>query len=202
MILVRNLRLDIGQSSDRLKVKAARELKLPTWAIKDVKITKRSLDARRKNDIHWLYSVAVSVDNEEKLLAKCKSKNVAAYEAPEYTVPQASAEIRPVVAGFGPGGMFAALVLSMAGLKPIVLERGADAETREKRSKPSVQAVSLTPSATSSSARAEPERFPTASSVQAYAICASAGYCARFTSTARPRAYSMTQSRISERIYL
>ena len=81
MILVRNLRLDIGQSSDRLKVKAARELKLPTWAIKDVKITKRSLDARRKNDIHWLYSVAVSVDNEEKLLAKCKSKNVAAYEA-------------------------------------------------------------------------------------------------------------------------
>lgn len=88
MILVRNLRLDIGQSSDRLKTKAARELKLPTWAIKDVKITKRSLDARRKNDIHWLYSVAVSVDNEEKLLAKCKSKNVAAYEAPEYTVPQ------------------------------------------------------------------------------------------------------------------
>ena len=61
MILVRNLRLDIGQSSDRLKTKAARELKLPTWAIKDVKITKRSLDARRKNDIHWLYSVAVSV---------------------------------------------------------------------------------------------------------------------------------------------
>ena len=80
MILVRNLRLDIGQSSDRLKVKAARELKLPTWAIKDVKITKRSLDARRKNDIHWLYSAAVTVDNEEKLLAKCKSKNVAAYE--------------------------------------------------------------------------------------------------------------------------
>ena len=133
MILVRNLRLDIGQSSDRLKVKAARELKLPTWAIKDVKITKRSLDARRKNDIHWLYSVAVSVDNEEKLLAKCKSKNVAAYEAPEYTVPQASAEIRPVVAGFGPGGMFAALVLSMAGLKPVVLERGADAEARRKK---------------------------------------------------------------------
>ena len=85
MILVRNLRLDIGQSSDRLKVKAARELKLPTWAIKDVKITKRSLDARRKNDIHWLYSAAVTVDNEEKLLAKCKSKNVAAYEEPEYT---------------------------------------------------------------------------------------------------------------------
>ena len=133
MILVRNLRLDIGQSSDRLKVKAARELKLPTWAIKDVKITKRSLDARRKNDIHWLYSAAVTVDNEEKLLAKCKSKNVAAYEEPEYTVPQASAETRPVVAGFGPGGMFAALVLSMAGLKPVVLERGADAETRRKK---------------------------------------------------------------------
>ena len=170
MILVRNLRLDIGQSSDRLKVKAARELKLPTWAIKDVKITKRSLDARRKNDIHWLYSAAVTVDNEEKLLAKCKSKNVAAYEEPEYTVPQASAETRPVVAGFGPGA--------------------------EKRSKLSAQAVSLTPSATYSSARAEPERFPTANSAPAYEICVSDGYCVLFTSTARPRAYSMTQSRI------
>ena len=209
MILVRNLRLDIGQSSDRLKVKAARELKLPTWAIKDVKITKRSLDARRKNDIHWLYSAAVTVDNEEKLLAKCKSKNVAAYEEPEYTVPQTSAETRPVVAGFGPGGMFAALVLSMAGLKPVVLERGADAETRRKKVEAFRAGGELDTECNvwcriqmSSSERAEPERFPTANSAPAYAICASAGYCARFTSTARPRAYSMTQSRISERIYL
>ncbi len=133
MILVRNLRLDIGQNEKKLKVKAARELRVPAWAIKSFEITKRSLDARKKNDIHWLYSVAVSVDNEDKLLAENKSKNLASYEEIEYTVPHLISDERPVVAGFGPGGMFAALVLSMAGLRPIVLERGADAETRKKK---------------------------------------------------------------------
>lgn len=133
MILVRNLRLDIGQSEDTLRKKAARELHVPAWTIKSLEITKRSLDARKKNDIHWLYSVAVETDNEEKLLAKNKSKNLAEYEETEYSVPRLSVNERPVIAGFGPGGMFAALVLSMAGLKPIVLERGADAETRKKK---------------------------------------------------------------------
>ena len=133
MILVRNLRLDIGQSEERLKAKAAREMHVPAWAIKSFKITKRSLDARKKNDIHWLYSAAVEIDNEDKLLAKNKSKNLAKYEELDYSVPRLSVNERPVVAGFGPGGMFAALVLSMAGLKPIVLERGADAETRKKK---------------------------------------------------------------------
>ncbi len=133
MILVRNLRIDIGQSEDRLKAKAAREMRVPVWTIKSLKITKRSLDARKKNDIHWLYSVAVETDNEDKVLAKSKSKNLALYEETEYSVPSLISDERPVVAGFGPGGMFAALVLSMAGLRPIVLERGADAETRKKK---------------------------------------------------------------------
>ncbi len=133
MILVRNLRLDIGQSEDKLRAKAAREMRVPVWTIKSFKITKRSLDARRKNDIHWLYSVAVDTDNEDKILGRGRSKNLALYEETEYIVPKRSSDTRPVVAGFGPAGMFAALVLSMAGLKPIVLERGADAETRKKK---------------------------------------------------------------------
>ena len=88
MILVRNLRLDIGQNEDKLKAKAARELRVPAWAIKSFKITKRSPDSRKKNDIHWLYSVALETDNEAKLLAKNKSKNIAEYEETEYPVPR------------------------------------------------------------------------------------------------------------------
>ena len=133
MILVRNLRLDIGQSEDELRAKAAREMHVPLRAIKSLEITKRSLDARKKNDIHWLYSVVVRADREDKILAKSRSKSLALYSEPEYTVPRLRSDGRPVVAGFGPGGMFAALVLSMAGLRPIVLERGADAETRRKK---------------------------------------------------------------------
>ena len=131
MIIVRNLRLDTERDERKLKAKAARELRVPPFAIKSLKIIKRSLDARKKNDIHWLYSVAVTLDNEKKALANNKSKNVAEYEEFEYEVPRLRSDKRPVVAGFGPGGMFAALVLSMAGLRPIVLERGSDAETRK-----------------------------------------------------------------------
>ena len=131
MIIVRNLRLDTERDEKKLRTKAARELRVPPFAIKSLKIIKRSLDARKKNDIHWLYSVAVTLDNEKKLLANNKSKNVAEYEEFEYEVPRLRSDKRPVVAGFGPGGMFAALVLSMAGLRPIVLERGSDAETRK-----------------------------------------------------------------------
>ena len=131
MIIVRNLRLDTERDEKKLKTKAARELRVPPFAIKSLKIIKRSLDARKKNDIHWLYSVAVTLDNEKKVLANNKSKNVAEYEEFEYEVPRLRSDKRPVVAGFGPGGMFAALVLSMAGLRPIVLERGSDAETRK-----------------------------------------------------------------------
>ena len=133
MILIRNLRLDIGQSEEKLKEKAARQLRIPSRAIKNFKITKRSLDARKKNDIHWLYSVAITADNENKILSNNKCKDIAIFDEPEYSVPMCHSDMRPVVVGFGPAGMFAALVLSMAGLSPIVIERGCDALTRKKK---------------------------------------------------------------------
>lgn len=132
MILVRNLRLEPGQDEKKLIKKAARELRIPERAVKDMKIVKRSLDARRKNDIHWMYSVAVEVENEERVLAGA-GKSACRYDDAEYTVEKKASAERPVIAGFGPGGMFAALVLCMAGLKPIVLERGYDVETRKAK---------------------------------------------------------------------
>lgn len=130
MILVRNLRLGIDAPEDKLKKLAARELGVFEREILSLKITKKSLDARKKNDIHWLYSAAVEVKNEERTLKKTHSKNVCSYESFHYEIPQLTAQKRPVIVGFGPAGMFAALVLSKAGLKPIVIERGKDAEAR------------------------------------------------------------------------
>lgn len=132
MILVRNLRLGIAEPEDKLKKLAARELGVPEREILSLKITKKSLDARRKNDIHWLCAVAVEVKNDERTLKKSRSKNVCAYESFTYDIPKLTAQKRPVVVGFGPAGMFAALVLAKAGLKPIVIERGMDAEARER----------------------------------------------------------------------
>ena len=132
MIQVRSLRLDPGESEDKLRKKAARELHISEREISELIITKKSLDARKKNDIHWLYSVAVKISDEDRILARSKSKNVCRYEHFEYDIPRISAKKRPVIAGFGPAGMFAALVLAKAGLRPIVLERGRDAESRRK----------------------------------------------------------------------
>lgn len=132
MILVRSLRLEIGESEEKLRKKAARELRIPEREIKELIITKKSLDARKKKDIHWLYSVAVNTRNEDGLLARTRSRNVSRYEKFSYDIPRLSAQKRPVIVGFGPSGMFAALVLAEAGLCPIVLERGRDAESRRR----------------------------------------------------------------------
>ena len=61
MILVRNLRLGTDEPEDKLKKLAARELGVSEREILSLKITKKSLDARKKNDIHWLYSAAVPI---------------------------------------------------------------------------------------------------------------------------------------------
>lgn len=134
MITVRALRLSVGESEDQLRAKAAKELRIPAGDIKSLQIKKKSLDARKKSDLHWMYTVAVAVaGSEEKILKRAKSKNASIVSEEAYVIPKAELTTRPVVVGFGPAGMFAALVLAMAGARPIVLERGADAETRAEK---------------------------------------------------------------------
>ena len=132
MILVRNLRLDPGEDLSRLSAKAAKKLRVSTSDIAECRVVKRSLDARKKNDIHYTCSAAVALRaGEDKLLARFAGKDVCAYTEPVYDIPHVEAASRPVVVGFGPAGMFAALVLARAGARPIVLERGQDALSRK-----------------------------------------------------------------------
>ncbi len=133
MIELRNLRLAPGESEKLLRKKAAKALRVEPGSIKTVKILKKSLDARKKSDIFWLYTIALELEGDEgKILFRAKNKNANHYEAWSYEIPRAYSESRPVVVGFGPAGMFAALVLAEAGLRPIVLERGADIDTRHE----------------------------------------------------------------------
>ena len=131
MILVRNIRLAVDEDRDSLARKALKKLKLPPTALKSIKLVKRSLDARKKNDIHYVCTAALELKGDEaKLLLAAKCPDASIYEEKEYVIPRVSSEERPVVAGFGPAGMFAALVLSMAGARPIVIERGRCVEER------------------------------------------------------------------------
>ncbi|WP_295072045.1 NAD(P)/FAD-dependent oxidoreductase [Ruminococcus sp.] len=96
-----------------------------------VKLAKKSVDARKKSYVHFLISLDIEAKGEEKLLKTLK--NASKIEKTDYRVPKLkSLPYRPVVVGFGPAGMFASLVLAMAGAKPIVLERGGDVDSRVK----------------------------------------------------------------------
>ena len=133
MILVRGIRLAPGEDKASLTHKTARKLKCAPALIEELRLVRRSLDARKKSDIHYVCSVAVKLrGDEKKLISRLKDKDVGEYKEFEYNIPRVETETRPVVVGFGPAGIFAALVLAMAGARPIVIERGRPALERQK----------------------------------------------------------------------
>ena len=136
MIRIRDIELPPEHNVNQLQFEAAQLLKVPNSKVRGLKLVKRSVDARKKPDIKIIYTVDVAIDgNEEKIIRKSGCKRASIAPISYYKLPQCSAvpEKRPVVVGFGPAGMFAAFVLAKAGLRPIVLERGEDAQSRHEK---------------------------------------------------------------------
>jgi len=129
---IENLKLAPGKPQDALLQKAAKLLRLPLEAVGDLRILRRSLDARE--GVAWVYTVSVSAADGEAILRRCRDRRVSRYDPPApYRFPAATAvpEVPPVVVGAGPAGLFCALVLAKAGLRPILLERGRPTERRQ-----------------------------------------------------------------------
>ena len=97
------------------------------------KILKKSVDARDKQDVRLVYSVAFSAADEARVLKKCRGTEKFA-EKKQYKFPYkwGKGEKDPVIVGFGPAGMFAAYCLCLAGAKPVVFEQGEDVYSRTK----------------------------------------------------------------------
>ena len=136
MIRIKDIPLPLQHSVAQLSFEAAQLLRVSNSTIRKVKIVRRSIDARKKPDVKYTYTIDVQVSgNEEKILrnSRCKKASIAPWTSYKVKPIQNRNAPRPVIIGFGPAGMFAALVLAMAGARPIVLERGDDAETRHEK---------------------------------------------------------------------
>ena len=114
---------------------AARMLDVPEGKVRSVQVLRRSVDARKRSNVHLVLMLAVDLADPAVERAFVESGAALSYEPyRELAIPrfEGVSEERPVVVGFGPAGMFSALYLARAGLRPIVVERGACVEKRQQ----------------------------------------------------------------------
>ncbi|WP_318505784.1 FAD-binding protein [Bacillus sp. T3] len=124
------LRADFNPSKENelLAQKIQKILRVKQDKILSFHISKKSIDAREKNNVQLVYTVDVEIENERTYLG---IKNVSSFEPVEYVNKKTKKNIRPVVVGSGPAGLFSALVLAEHGLNPIVVEQGMDVDKRK-----------------------------------------------------------------------
>ena len=131
MIRIRQIKINLD-SKQGLKSKVSKLLHINENEIKNLKINKKSLDARKKDNLFYVYEVDIDVENEKKLLRKYKSTDI--FETPneEYLFPPKKEIDQPIIIGCGPAGLFCAYILSEQGYNPIIYERGEKVEDRVK----------------------------------------------------------------------
>lgn len=136
MLRLTDIKLPLDHNDDALPQAIISKLGITAGDLLETSVFKRGYDARNNKDIQLIYTVDVSVNNEEKLLEKFASdQQVRVTPDMSYKfVAQAPENLnnRPVVVGLGPCGIFAALILAQMGFKPIVLERGKAVRERTK----------------------------------------------------------------------
>lgn len=138
MLRLTEIKLPLQHQDEQAELRAAilAKLGISDSDLNHFSVFKRGIDARKKSDIQLIYTLDLDVAGEAALLKRFQNDphvSVAPDTRYKYVAPiPAAAAERPVVVGFGPCGLFAALILAEMGLKPIVLERGKAVRERTK----------------------------------------------------------------------
>ena len=136
MIRLTQIKLPADHTPEALKKKIAKLLRIAPEEILELHIRKRSLDARKKPELFYSYTVDVSASREKELLHKGKNPQISLCKEEHYHFPEAGEERlreRPLIIGTGPAGLFCGLMLARHGYRPILLERGSSVEERQKK---------------------------------------------------------------------
>ena len=138
-VVVRGLTLELDEPEDLLRERAAARLRVAVGDIRAWAIVRRTLDARSKDRLRFTYNLelalAGSIKREQQVVRRRHRPDVAMLtpqEPPEVEPGHEPLPERPIVVGFGPAGMFAALMLATFGYRPVVIDRGTDVTTRHR----------------------------------------------------------------------
>lgn len=130
MIIINNIKLGIDEDISKIKEKIKKKLKIK-YDDFSYEIYRKSIDARKKNNILFVYQVLVDIELSEKRLFKLKDNDIKIYEEEAFEInPIKKFKERPIVVGLGPAGLFCGYMLAKNGYKPIIIERGKDVENR------------------------------------------------------------------------
>ena len=131
MIRINQIKLPVTHDTVQLEQKIKKALKLKADTPFQYQIVKKSIDARKKPDLFYVYSVDVETSDDQKILKKVNNNNVMSIKVKKYVLPEVINPSRtPVIAGAGPAGLFCAYALMSEGFHPIVTERGKKVEER------------------------------------------------------------------------
>lgn len=130
MIRIDQIKIEVSELSvRRLESEICRILHINH--VPKYEIVKKSIDARKKPKLFYVYSVDVL---DTGIRVSPKLKNVRKYTPVKYEVCTGkSTQMRPVIVGMGPAGLFCAYLLSLSGIKPVIIDRGSDVDTRAKK---------------------------------------------------------------------
>ncbi len=138
MIRLSQIKLPIGHREEELLEAAAKIIRVPGTKIEKLIIIKKSIDARKKDEIKFIYSVDVSLkeghkEGEPQLVERLRNVNITLSEEARYDFKPKGDKIftsPPVIVGTGPAGLFCAYLLAKNGYQPIVIERGYEVKRR------------------------------------------------------------------------